>query len=93
MAKVKHNNFIDTVDEVITNAANAGVIHLRATGEALNGRHITINGKPSYHFGTTGYLGLEQDRRLKNAAKTLLKSMVHNFPYQKHIFHIRSMHR
>ena len=83
MAKVKHNNFIDTVDEVITNAANAGVIHLRATGEALNGRHITINGKPSYHFGTTGYLGLEQDRRLKNAAKDAIEKYGTQFPLSK----------
>ena len=83
MAKVKHNNFLDTVDEVITNATNAGVIHLQATGDALNGRYITINGKPSYHFGTTGYLGLEQDRRLKNAAKEAIEKYGTQFPLSK----------
>ena len=83
MAKVKHNNFLDTVDEVITNATNAGVIHLQATGDALNGRHITINGKSAYHFGTTGYLGLEQDRRLKNAAKEAIEKYGTQFPLSK----------
>lgn len=68
MAKVKHNNFLDTVDEVISKATREGVLHLNAQGDQLNGRKIIINGRESYHFGTTGYLGLEQDERLKAAA-------------------------
>ncbi len=83
MAKVKHNNFLDTVDEVITNATNAGVIHLHAEGNELNGRRITINGKPSYHFGTTGYLGLEQDKRLKSAAINAIEKYGTQFPLSK----------
>ncbi|WP_300438302.1 hypothetical protein [Christiangramia sp.] len=56
MAKIKHNNFLDTVDEVITNATKAGVLHLHAEGSGLNGRKIKVNGIESFHFGTTGYL-------------------------------------
>ncbi|PKD17649.1 aminotransferase class I/II [Salegentibacter salinarum] len=83
MAKIKHNNFLDTVDEVVTNATNAGIIHLHAEGRELNGRRITINGKPSYHFGTTGYLGLEQDKRLKLAAINAIEKYGTQFPLSK----------
>ena len=83
MAKVKHNNFLDTVDEVITNATNAGVIHLHAEGDELNGRRITVNGKSLYHFCTTGYLGLEQDKRLKNAAINAIQKYGTQFPLSK----------
>ena len=83
MAKIKHNNFLDTVDEVITNATNAGVLHLNAEGEALNGRKIRIKGKDSFHFGTTGYLGLEQDHRLKQAAVSAILKYGTQFPLSK----------
>ena len=45
MAKIKHNNFIDTVDEVFAGAKKEGVLHLYAEDEYLNGRTITIKGK------------------------------------------------
>ena len=68
MAKIRHNNFIDTVDGVFSGAKKEGVLHLYAQGGSLNGRTITIGGKEMFHFGTTGYLGLEQDDRIKEAA-------------------------
>ncbi|MGI0105881.1 aminotransferase class I/II-fold pyridoxal phosphate-dependent enzyme [Salinimicrobium sp. WS361] len=83
MAKIKHNNFLDTVDEVISNATEAGVIHLNAEGDHLNGRKIKIRGKESYHFGTTGYLGLEQDMRLKKAAVDAILKYGTQFPLSK----------
>ncbi|MCM4157611.1 aminotransferase class I/II-fold pyridoxal phosphate-dependent enzyme [Gramella sp. AN32] len=83
MAKIKHNNFLDTVDEVITNATRAGVLHLHAEGTGLNGRKITVNGIESFHFGTTGYLGLEQDQRLKNAAIEAIQKYGTQFPLSK----------
>ena len=83
MAKVKHNNFLDSVDEVIANATDAGVIHLHAEGDLLNGRKIKIRGKDSFHFGTTGYLGLEQDMRLKKAAVDAILKYGTQFPLSK----------
>lgn len=83
MAKITHNNFLDTVDEVITNATKAGVLHLHAEGSELTGREIIINGVKSYHFGTTGYLGLEQDERLKKAAIEAIKKYGTQFPLSK----------
>lgn len=83
MAKIKHNNFLDTVDEVITNATKAGVLHLHAEDSELNGRKIIVNGINSCHFGTTGYLGLEQDERLKKAAIEAITKYGTQFPLSK----------
>ena len=83
MAKIRHNNFLDTVDEVFTDAKRVGVIHLYTEGEELTGRHLTIKGKTHFHFGTTGYLGLEQDMRLKNAAIQAILKYGTQFPLSR----------
>src|SRR5688500_9855474 len=83
MAKIKHNNFLDTVDEVISDAKREGIVHLYAEDEALSGRQVKIKGKELFHFGTTGYLGLEQDQRLKNAAVEAILKYGTQFPLSK----------
>jgi len=83
MAKIKANNFLDTVDEVFTDAKNAGVLHLYAEGDEFLGRTIQIKNKNLFHFGTTGYLGLEQDYRLKEAAISAITNYGTQFPLSK----------
>ncbi|MFV8326853.1 aminotransferase class I/II-fold pyridoxal phosphate-dependent enzyme [Flavobacterium sp. ZS1P14] len=83
MAKIKHNNFIDTVDEVLSGAKKEGVLHLYAEDKVLTGRTIQIKGKEMFHFGTTGYLGLEQDPRLKEAAIAAIQNYGTQFPLSK----------
>ncbi|TDE29395.1 aminotransferase class I/II-fold pyridoxal phosphate-dependent enzyme [Flavobacterium ranwuense] len=83
MAKIKHNNFIDTVDEVLSGAKKEGVLHLYAEDKVLTGRTIQIKGKEMFHFGTTGYLGLEQDFRLKEAAIAAIHNYGTQFPLSK----------
>ena len=83
MAKIKHNNFIDTVNSVISGAKNEGVLHLYAEDSFLNGRTLQIEGKQMYHFGTTGYLGLEQDERIKQAAIDAIQKFGTQFPLSK----------
>ncbi|HSD06394.1 aminotransferase class I/II-fold pyridoxal phosphate-dependent enzyme [Flavobacterium sp.] len=83
MAKIKHNNFIDTVDEVFSNAKKEGILHLYAEDKILTGRTIQIKGKEMFHFGTTGYLGLEQDNRLKEAAIQAIRDYGTQFPLSK----------
>lgn len=83
MAKIKHNNFIDTVDEVLSGAKKEGVLHLYAEDKKLTGRTIQIKGKEMFHFGTTGYLGLEQDIRLKEAAIAAINNYGTQFPLSK----------
>ncbi|UGU17338.1 bifunctional aminotransferase class I/II-fold pyridoxal phosphate-dependent enzyme/GNAT family N-acetyltransferase [Sinomicrobium kalidii] len=83
MAKIKHNNFLDTVDGVFTDATKAGVLHLYAEGDSFGGRKIRIDGKDLLHFGTTGYLGLEQDSRLKHAAACAIFNFGTQFPLSR----------
>ena len=83
MAKIKHNNFIDTVDEVFAAAKKGGVLHLYAEDEYLNGRTITIKDKKMFHFGTTVYLGLEQESRLKEAVILAIQKYGTQFPLSK----------
>ncbi|MEZ7506049.1 aminotransferase class I/II-fold pyridoxal phosphate-dependent enzyme [Flavobacterium sp. Arc2] len=83
MAKIKHNSFIDTVDEVIAGAKKEGVLHLYAEDQILNGRTLQIKGQKMFHFGTTGYLGLEQDIRLKDAAIAAIQNYGTQFPLSK----------
>ncbi|MGO3183809.1 MAG: aminotransferase class I/II-fold pyridoxal phosphate-dependent enzyme [Aequorivita sp.] len=83
MAKIKHNNFLDTVNEVFTDAKQEGVLHLYAEGETFNGRTIGVKNRTLFHFGTTGYLGLEQDIRLKDAAIDAIRKYGTQFPLSK----------
>jgi len=83
MAKIKHNNLLDTVISVMTNAKDSGALHLYAEGDNFNGRQIQIKGKKLFHFGTTGYLGLEQDDRLKQGAINAITAYGSQFPISK----------
>ncbi|MBJ7881617.1 aminotransferase class I/II-fold pyridoxal phosphate-dependent enzyme [Gelidibacter salicanalis] len=83
MAKIKHNNFLDTVNDVFTDAIDEGVLHLYAEGESFSGRTIGVNNRDLFHFGTTGYLGLEQDSRLKEAAISAIQRYGTQFPLSK----------
>lgn len=83
MAKINHNNTYDTIDRVIENAKNKQTIHLYAEDEVLNGDSLCINGKKLWHFATTGYLGLEQDMRIKQAAAEAIFKYGTQFPLSK----------
>lgn len=83
MAKIKQNNFLDSIEEVIDDAKTHGVVHLYAQGNSFNGHQIRINNKNLFHFGTTGYLGLEQDKRLKDAASQAIYDYGTQFPLSK----------
>ena len=45
-----------------------GLGHLTAEDERLGGRFVTLRGRRQINFGSCSYLGLETDRRLKDAA-------------------------
>lgn len=74
---------MDSIDEVISNAKKQGVIHLYADNKVLKGRKISIDSNEMFHFGTTGYLGLEQDIRLKDAASKAIYDYGTQFPLSK----------
>lgn len=83
MAKIKHNDFIQTIDEILSGAKQQGTIHLYAEDTVLDGRTIKINGRNLFHFATTSYLGLEYDHRLKNAAIAAITKYGTQFPLSK----------
>lgn len=68
MAKINHNNSLDTIDELLTDAKQQGVIHLVSDVNSLSDRKLPISQKDFLNFGTCGYLGLELDQRLKDGA-------------------------
>lgn len=68
MAKINHNNHLDTIDSLFTDAKNKGVLHLKSSAGLVAGRHIFIGDKEHLNFGSLGYLSLETDERLKEGA-------------------------
>src|ERR1700758_3735097 len=68
MAKTRSNNFIDTIDECLTNGVKNGIFQVSVEDNTLNGRTVTIGGKEVVNFGSCSYLGLEVDDRLKQGA-------------------------
>ena len=83
MAKSKHNHLLDTISELILDAQKNGLVHLYTEGPHTNGRHLTIKGRELRHFGTTSYLGLDQDPRLKEAAIQAIQQYGTQFPMSK----------
>ena len=45
MAKINHNNFIDTINNIMVTAREEGIVHLQAEDAKLTGRTIQIKGK------------------------------------------------
>ena len=72
MAKINHNNFLDTVDHIWTTAKNKGVMHLNSQEQYFDGTFFDINEKRYVNFGTCGYLGLEKHPALIEGASDLL---------------------
>lgn len=62
------NNFLSTVNNVITDGKKSGILHLNVGDEHLSGNLLEINNKQLVNFSSCSYLGLEFDERLKEAA-------------------------
>jgi 7-keto-8-aminopelargonate synthetase-like enzyme len=65
----KHNNFYDTVNQVINFGINKGILHLYTGDDAFTGNLISLQGKSIINFASCSYLGLEFDPAMKEAAK------------------------
>ncbi|SFF98848.1 bifunctional aminotransferase class I/II-fold pyridoxal phosphate-dependent enzyme/GNAT family N-acetyltransferase [Pontibacter chinhatensis] len=83
MAKIRHNNIIDTVDAVLTVSKKKGIIHLHAEDQQLTGGHLTLHGKKNLHFGTCGYLGLEHHPAVKRGAIEAIERFGTQFPMSR----------
>lgn len=58
-------NRLNLIDTMMTEAAQKGLLHLNVEGDTLDGRMISLDGRPLINFGVCSYLGLEMDPRLK----------------------------
>lgn len=84
MAKIKHNHFLDTVDSVLTEGKTQGALLLYTEDEvSTTGRQFTIKGKSRLNFGTTSYLALGHDERLKDGAIKAIQNHGTQFPLSK----------
>ncbi|WP_276496631.1 bifunctional aminotransferase class I/II-fold pyridoxal phosphate-dependent enzyme/GNAT family N-acetyltransferase [Pontibacter litorisediminis] len=83
MAKIRHNNILDTVDSVLSVSKKKGIIHLHAEDQALTGQHLTLNSKKVLHFGTCGYLGLEHHPAVKRGAIEAIERFGTQFPMSR----------
>ena len=68
MKEPAKNQFVDSIDECVTNGINQGILHLSTKNDYLDGRLIKLRDKDVVNFGSCSYLGLEVDERLKKAA-------------------------
>ncbi|WKN44893.1 bifunctional aminotransferase class I/II-fold pyridoxal phosphate-dependent enzyme/GNAT family N-acetyltransferase [Tunicatimonas pelagia] len=69
MAKIHHNNYLDTIAEIFDHAKDRGLMFLTQQDERFRGHHLNISQRPLLNFGTCGYLGLELDQRLIEGTK------------------------
>ncbi|MGF1635677.1 MAG: aminotransferase class I/II-fold pyridoxal phosphate-dependent enzyme [Cyclobacteriaceae bacterium] len=83
MAKIRHNDILDTVDSVLKISKERGAIHLYAEDNSLDGSSLTLNGKKVLHFGTCGYLGLEHHPMLKKGAIDAIERFGTQFPMSR----------
>jgi 7-keto-8-aminopelargonate synthetase-like enzyme len=83
MAKTRHNHFIDTINRSIEIGSEQGVLNVQMEGDFFEGRHIQFGDRSLFHFGTTSYMGLEQDLRLKRAAVEAIMKYGTQFPLSK----------
>lgn len=64
MAKIQHNNFVDTINDMLIQAKERGIIHLNFNGDNWSGGEILVGEKDMINFGTCGYLGLENHPKI-----------------------------
>jgi 7-keto-8-aminopelargonate synthetase-like enzyme len=58
---------IELVNQIVDYGVNLGLIQVKATDYATNGRTIQTKDKTLTYFGNCSYLGLEHDPRIKEA--------------------------
>lgn len=61
ISKTRHEQILDTIDEVTNISASLGIAQLKVENEEINGRTISIKGREVVNFGSCSYLGLEKN--------------------------------
>ncbi|MEA2149993.1 MAG: hypothetical protein QOD69_1823, partial [Solirubrobacteraceae bacterium] len=62
-----HEERLRLLEDMLDGADRRGLILRTADDEALNGREVSLDGRPRVNFGSCSYLGLERDARMQDA--------------------------
>ena len=60
-----NEEMLQALDDALTDGVRRGVLHNDAQDEVLDGRVVTIDGRPLVNFGSCSYLGLEKHPAMK----------------------------
>lgn len=60
ITKTRHEQVLDTIDEVTQISSNLGIAQLQIEDEELSGRTIRVKGRDVVNFGSCSYLNLEK---------------------------------
>jgi 7-keto-8-aminopelargonate synthetase-like enzyme len=60
ISRTRHEQVLDTIDEVTRISSSLGISQLQLEDAQLNGAYIQVNGKQVVNFGSCSYLGLER---------------------------------
>lgn len=61
MEKMKRHNYLDTVDQVLSEAVEKRLLHLTTEEQEHQGKYITLEQHRLLNFGSCSYLGLETE--------------------------------
>jgi 7-keto-8-aminopelargonate synthetase-like enzyme len=64
VTKTRHEQILDTIDEVTNISSSLGIAQLKVENEEINGRTIIIKGREVVNFGSCSYLGLEKNPQI-----------------------------
>ncbi len=72
MSTEPKHDVLDTLNDMVVDMVRRGLGHHVATDERLDGRQVTVHGRPMVNFGSCSYLGLERHPKLIAAAHDAL---------------------
>lgn len=70
----QQNSIIDTIDQIVTDGVQRGILHLYTEDQQVKGNMITLRNHKVVNFGSCSYLGLEFDKRLTDGAINAVRS-------------------
>lgn len=68
MAKIKHNQKTDTINEIYNHAKEQGIMHITNCEGRITDRLLNINERDHLNFGSLSYLSLNTDERVIRGA-------------------------
>lgn len=70
----EQNAIIETIDHIVTDGVQKGILHLYTEDRQVTGNVITLKDREVVNFGSCSYLGLEFDKRLMDGAMQAIQN-------------------